>query len=164
MKRTWFATLGAAVVVAGVLVAWLAPASLAQTQIQLLDHEGPYEKTIDVGKPGFSAGDVILGTHQVFDAAAPSMVVGRDFERITVLRVVSQGQDFDFLYDTTIRLADGDIVAYGEGRFSTVFAPGGATVPVTGGTGAYAGAAGALSVAATETEGEFLITIDLLGA
>lgn len=162
MKRTWFATLGAAVVVTGVLVAWLAPASLAQTQIQVLDHEGPYEKVIDVGKAGFSAGDVILGTHQLFDVADGSTVVGRDFERLQVLRVVAGGQDFDFVYDTTIRLAEGDIVAYGEGRFSDVFGPGGASVSVTGGTGTYAGAAGTLSVAGTETEGEFLITIDLV--
>jgi hypothetical protein len=163
MKGSRFAAVAATVLVVGVLIAWLAPASLAQTQIQVLDHEGPYEKTIDIGKPGFSPGDTILGTHPLFDAADPSTVVGRDFERIQVLRIVAGGEDFDFVYDTTIRLDDGDIVAYGEGRISSVFAPGGASVPVTGGTGAYAGAAGVLSIAATETEGEFLITIDLIG-
>lgn len=163
MRGGRFAAVASTALAISVLVAWLAPASLAQTQIQVLDHEGPYERIVDVGKPGFSPGDVILGTHPLFDAADPSTVVGRDFERIQVLRVVAGGEDFDFVYDTTIRLADGDIVAYGEGRFSTVFAPGGASVPVTGGTGAYAGAAGGLSVAATDTEGEFLITIDLIG-
>jgi hypothetical protein len=154
---------GASVVLAtGLLVAWLAPASLAQTQIQVLDHEGPYEKQIDLGKAGFSAGDVTLGSHQLFDAASPTTVVGRDFERLTILRVVAGGQDADFVYDSTLRLADGDILLYGEGRLSDIFTTSGATIAAIGGTGAYQGMVGAATFTATANEGEFLIAVDLL--
>lgn len=69
------------------VVAWLAPSSVAQTQIQVIDRGGPYERFVDVGKPGFSPGD----------------------------------------------------------------------------TGGYRGMSGSASVTATETEGEFVITIDLIG-
>jgi len=163
MKGGRFAAVASTAVVAAVLVAWLAPASLAQTQIQVLDHEGPYERFVDAGKPGLSPGDVILGTHQLFDAADPTTVVGRDFERLTVLRVRSGGEDFDFVYDSTLRFDDGDIVLYGEAKISDAFTPGGATVAVTGGTGAYVGMNGAATIAATENEGEFLITVILVG-
>src|SRR5207247_469133 len=91
MQRSRKARAGvaASVLLAGGLVlAWWAPAAIAQTQIQVLDHEGPYEKQIDLGKAGFSAGDVTLGSHQLFDAASPTTIVGRDFERLTILRVV----------------------------------------------------------------------------
>jgi hypothetical protein len=143
------------------IVAWLAAPSSAQTQIRVLDHEGPYEKELDLGKPGFSPGDVTLGSHQLFDADAPSTVVGRDFERLTILRVVAKGQDADFVYDSTLRFPEGDIVLYGEGRLSDVVSPDGATISVVGGTGSYAGAGGAATFTTTDNEGEFLITVDL---
>lgn len=160
MKRRTFA-IGATATVVAVLVVWLAPASIAQTQIQLLDREGPFEKFVDVGRPGFSAGDQILETHPLLDPADET-VVGRDFGRLTILRVVRGGEDFDVIVDSTIRLADGDIAVYGEARFSSFFTPEGGTFAIIGGTGAYRGMAGSANYAATETEGEFLITIELL--
>ncbi len=162
IRKRWVGGAASAVLLAGLGVAWLAPTSFAQPEIQVLDHEGPYEKNVDVGKEGLSPGDVTLGSHQLFDAADPTSVVGRDFERITVLRIVSKGQDFDFLYDSTLRFADGDIVLYGEGRISEVFTPEGVTIPVIAGTGTYRGMEGAATVTATQTEGEFLITVDLV--
>jgi hypothetical protein len=151
----------ASTAVAGLLVLWLAPASSAQTPIQVLDREGPYEKMIDVGKPGFSAGDVILETHPLVDAADGTTVVGRDFARLQVLRVLANGQDFVFIIDSTLRFEDGDVVFYGTSRFSELLGPEGVTLPVTAGTGAYEGATGTVNFVATATEGEFLVTIEL---
>jgi hypothetical protein len=153
--------LSVAAIAAVALVAWLAPQSVAQTQIQVLDHEGPFEKAIDLGTAGFSPGDLTLGTHKLFDVDGTT-VVGRDFERLQVLRVLAGGEDFNFVYDSTIRLADGDIVLYGEGRISDIFTPGGATIVVTGGTGSYDDAGGTATFTTTQNEGEFLITIDLV--
>jgi hypothetical protein len=168
-KRNGLGSLAAGAVVGAMLISWLAPPSAVSApaapgdlQIQVLDHEGPFEKEIDLGKPGFSSGDVTLGTHALFDAVDPSLVVGRDFERLMVLRVLSGGQDLDFIYDSTLRLADGDITIYGEGRFSDIYGPDGAIVVVTGGTGAYRGMEGTATFTATANDGEFLITIDLI--
>lgn len=170
MRRKWrgVGSLATAAVAGAMLVAWLAPPSAVSApaapgdlQIRVLDHEGPFEKEIDLGKPGTSSGDVTLGTHQLFDAADPSLVVGRDFERLMVLWVEAGGQDLDFIYDSTLRLADGDIALYGEARFSDIFTPAGATLVVTGGTGVYRGMEGTATFTATATDGEFLITVDL---
>jgi hypothetical protein len=166
MDRSWNVRAGVAasvLVASGLLLAWLAPPAIAQTQIQVLDHEGPYEKDLDLGKEGTSPGDVTFGSHPLYDAADGTTVVGRDFERVTVLKVLSGGEDLDFVYDSTLRLDGNDIVVYGEGRYSDIFTPAGVTLAVTGGTGTYAGAKGEASFAATANEGEFLITIDLLG-
>jgi hypothetical protein len=168
-KRSVVGSLGAAAVLGTILVAWFvsasaasAPAAPGDLQIQVLDHEGPFEKEIDLGKPGSSSGDMSLGTHQLFDAADPTLVVGRDFERLVVLRLVSGGEDLDFIYDSTIRLAGGDITLYGEGRYSDIFTSGGTITVVTGGTGIYRGMEGTGTITATATEGEFLITLDLV--
>lgn len=154
--------LGAAVLVGAMLVAWLAPPSLAQTQIRILDREGPYERFVDVGKPGFSPGDTVLESHPLLDAS-DQRVVGRSFTRFTILRVLKGGEDLIAILDLTVRLTDGDISLYGPVRFSELFSPGGATFSVVGTTGAYDGMTGSANAVATDTEGEFLVTIDLIG-
>jgi hypothetical protein len=132
-------------VIAAPIVGWLAAPSSAQTQIRVLDHEGPYEKELDLGKEGTSPGDLTLGSHALYDADDPSTIVGHDFERLTILR-----------------FRGSDIVLYGEGRYSDIFAPGGVTAAVIGGTGTYAGASGTATFTATQNEGETLITLDLI--
>jgi hypothetical protein len=149
-------------VIAAPIVGWLAAPSSAQTQIRVLDHEGPYEKELDLGKEGTSPGDLTLGSHALYDADDPSTIVGHDFERLTILRVRSGGKDLDFVYDSTLRFRGSDIVLYGEGRYSDIFAPGGVTAAVIGGTGTYAGASGTATFTATQNEGETLITLDLI--
>jgi len=160
MKGRRFVAIAATVLVVGALGGWLAPASLAGTQIQVLDREG-FEREVDLGKPGFGPGDVILEIGTLY-ATDGTTVVGSDFDRIQVLRVLAGGEDFAFFFDGTIRLADGDVILYAEGRFSDVFTEDGAPVAVLGGTGTYAGATGSATIAATANEGEFLITIDLI--
>jgi hypothetical protein len=45
----------------------LAPQSLAQTQIQVFDPEGKYERFIDNGRTDFSAGDQIIEIPTLLD-------------------------------------------------------------------------------------------------
>jgi hypothetical protein len=149
-------------VLAAALVGWFAAPSIAQTQIQVLDREGPYEKDVDLGKVGTSPGDVSFESHPLVDPSDGTTVVGRDFERVTIFKILSGGDDLDFVYDSTLRLNGSDIVVYGEGRYSDIFTPDGLTISVVGGTGAFAGVRGTATVAATQKEGEFLITIDLI--
>ncbi len=166
MFGTWKRGLGAVapiLVAVTLAVAWLAPASSAQTEIRVLDREGAYEKDIDLGKSALSAGDVTFEAHRLIDAADGTTVVGRDFDHLTVLRVVAGGQDLDFLYDSILRFPDGDIALYGEARYSSLFTADGATFAVIGGTGAYAAMRGTATFTATATEGEFLIVVDLTG-
>jgi len=163
MNRTKkLTTLGGAVLVGAMSVAWLSAPSLAQTQIQVLDREGPYEKLVDVGRAGFSAGDVVLESHPLL-APVDESVVGRSFTRLTVMKVVRGGEDLVGILEFTARLSGGDVTAYGPVRFSDLFAPGGATFAVIGATGTYEGMTGSATAVATETEGEFLITIHLIG-
>ncbi len=165
MSGRWRGWIGAGVpiaLVAALLIAGLMPAS-AQTEIRVLDREGPYEKDLDLGKSGFSAGDVVMESHPLVDAADGTTIVGRDFERLTVLRIHSGGEDFLFIYDSTLRLEGGDVVVYGEGRFSDLFSSEGVAFAVVGGTGMYAGAGGTATFSATDTEGEFQIVVDLTG-
>lgn len=153
---------GAVALVGGLVVAWLAPSSLAQAQIQVIDREGPYERFVDVGKPGFSPGDTVFESHPLLDAADRT-VVGRSFTRFTILRVIEGGEDLIAILDLTVRLADGDISLHGPVRFSRFLSPDGVTFAVIGATGAYEGMTGSANAVATDTEGEFLVTIHLIG-
>lgn len=85
--RTRIAAVTASTVLAAAALAgWLVTSAAAgNVQIQVFDGEGPYEKFIDVGKPGFSAGDEIVESHPLLDPADGSMV-GRDFTRVKIGR------------------------------------------------------------------------------
>lgn len=165
MKRTHgFATAASAVMAAGLLVAWLAPASLAQTQIQVLESPGPFSKTLDLGKPGFGTGDEIFEIHDLLDPADTTIVVGQAITRFTVVRLHQHGEDFTLILDCTVRLGEGENVFYGGARFSEFFGPEGAVFPVLGGTGAFSGAAGTVTIGVTAVGGEelALFTFDLI--
>lgn len=152
-KRRILAIASSVVLAGGGLAAWLVPATSASAgnvQIQVFDAEGPYEKVVDVGKPGFSPGDHILESHPLLDPADGS-TVGRDFTRLEVMKVLHGGEDFLLLVDFTARLADGDIVVSGPIRFSQ-FTTGG-TLSVIGGTGAYELARGTVSSTGGEVGG-----------
>lgn len=54
--RRWVGASASIALIATLSIAGLVPAS-AQTEIRVLDREGPYEKDLDLGKRGFGAGD-----------------------------------------------------------------------------------------------------------
>lgn len=155
----------AGVVLAGaIMLAAHAPVSsagVAPAHIEVFNVEGPFEKDIDLGKAGFpTAGDYAVESQPLLDPADGS-AVGRSISQLTIVRPVSKGQDFEILLDSTLRLPQGDLVLDGGLRFSELFADG--TIPVVGGTGAFAGARGTVAFAAGTVAGRdgFVLSIDI---
>jgi hypothetical protein len=102
------------------------------------------ESTIDLGRRGFSPGDVDLFTD----------VLGRGGDRIGWLtgtcRVVRVGRSTaDQLCEFDLSLGGAQLTTTGQVR-STQNGPGTFTLPITGGTGRYRGASGQISVTATD--------------
>ena len=144
-----------------------APISAAQvgtTHLDVFAVEGPFEKDIDVGKPGFpTAGDYAVESQPILDPADGSSI-GRSLSELTIVRPVSDGQDFEVVLDSTLRLSDGDLVLDGGLRFSEFFE--GGTIAVVGGTGTFAGARGTAAFTAGTVAGKegFLLSIDIVTA
>lgn len=131
---------------------WLAPASSAVTGgtvIDVFQPERGYSKTVDVGKPGFSAGDVIFESQPLLDPSDES-TVGRATLRLTIVKTVGQ-EDALVIVDYTAQLADGNISGYGPFKFSDLTA--GATFAVTGGTGIYDQVRGSVTVTEEKLNG-----------
>jgi hypothetical protein len=153
------------IAIAGALMlAAQAPMSSAQvgtTHLDVFNVEGRFEKDIDVGKAGFpTAGDYAVESQALLDPADGS-TVGRSITELTIVRPVSQGQDFEVVLDSTLRLPDGDLVLDGGLRFSELLAGGAAAV--VGGTGTYVGARGTAAFTPSTVDGKdgFLISIDI---
>ncbi len=136
-------------------------AGVTPMHIEVFNVEGPFEKDIDVGKPGFpTAGDYAVESQPLLDPTDGSDV-GRSLTQLTIVRPVSKGQDFEIVLNSTLRLPEGDLALSGGLRFSELFA--GASVPVVGGTGAFAGARGTVAFAAGTVAGQdgFVLSIDI---
>jgi len=101
------------------------------------------------GDPGSAIGDQLLEHKTLYDSTG-GRKVGEAITRVAVADL--KGSDQVFNVDCTIKLTGGDIVFYGAGLFSK-FATG-ATFPVTGGTGKYRGARGAVTVKLAELNGK----------
>jgi hypothetical protein len=162
MKRMWKASIPLAV--AGVaIVAWLAPASsAAPVSVEVLDSGVPFNRIVDAGRPGFpTPGDEIIEVHDLLDPADETTVVGRALTHIEVLKPLQGGEDLLFAIDCTIQLADGSITFYGGDRLGLIAE--GITLPVNGGTGAYAGASGTVTAVHRDVAGNdgALLTFDL---
>jgi hypothetical protein len=123
--------------------------------------EGPFEKDIDVGKPGFpTAGDYAVESQPLLDPTDGSDV-GRSTSALMIVRPVSGGRDFEIVLNSTLRLPEGDLVVDGGLRFSELST--GGTIPVVGGTGPFAGARGTVVFAAGTVAGQdgFVLSIDI---
>src|SRR6266516_7381301 len=155
------AALGVALVMGGAIVSAIpaagsagrpagSPSAPAATHVEIFDVEAGYAKTIDIGKPGLSAGDLIVENHQELDVAS-GRAAGTAVTQVTVIRVATGG-DLLGIIDCTIKLRHGEIQFSGALRFSEVFGSG-AVVPVTGGTGAYDSAGGQVVAVAGELNG-----------
>jgi hypothetical protein len=135
--------------VAAIGVGAIAPvwAHAGDTQVTVFDVEGPYERDVDLGSPGFGPGDVVFEIQPLLDRSDGSRA-GRVFTRLQVMRVLRSG-DFVFMLDCQVRLETGTILFNGTARFGDFRS--GAVFPVTGGTGAYELARGTV----TATLGRF---------
>jgi allene oxide cyclase-like protein len=116
---------------------------------------GGHSRYVDVGKKGFSPGDMFLSTDvPVYDARTGKRV-GTDDGMETMVSLRHKGTAM--LYGRT-RLRDGMI----EGAALLRHSDSEQTGVVTGGTGAYAGARGFITIAEDRAHKRNVITVTLL--
>lgn len=111
------------------------------------------EKNLDLGRSGFSAGDQDLFTGTLVRSGKH---VGHMVGSCTTVRVGAASADQ--LCEWSLRLADGQITAAGS-VISGEHGPGSFAVPILGGTGHYATAAGQLKI--TASDGAIPVTVQL---
>ncbi len=155
------ATMAVAVVaMLGVSVALVVPASsqtTGRTQLHVYEVEKGYSKVIDEGRKGLSAGDLIVENLPVFDAATNARVG----DTATVITVIRGPKDNPFVWiDCEAGLAGGSITFAGGERMADIMEGSGATLSVTGGTGAYRDATGTVKVTHKDRDGQATVDFD----
>lgn len=133
------------------------PAAQAETEVmELHTVSKPAGDThINVGKKGLSPGDYDVYQDPVMDRETGEKI-GTVAGTITVLRFLGK-EDVLLQGEFSYSLPNGSIQVNGAATFSAIFADG-ATLPITGGTGDYAGAGGWVLYQAADvgdTEGTF---------
>jgi hypothetical protein len=91
------------------------------------------------GSQRVSAGDVLLGTNALYNAANTRRV-GRLFFKCTAVRGARRFERSTFLCEVAVRLSNGTLAA------SVLFKGGATGGPVIGGSGAYEGASGGFAI------------------
>ena len=122
-----------------------------------------FEKDINEGRKGFSAGDWSVIKDTMFDPETCDKA-GTFLARFTFIKSAGRDNGF-FTFDGGVILPDGKLTMYWPGKFSEFEDPGAAGGgAITGGTGAYSGVGGDFTVEEDvqmcEKNGA-LITIDL---
>ena len=162
-KVVLIGAIGAALVGTLVLAA-MAPISSAQTtptHLEVFNVEGPFEKDVDVAKPGFpTAGDYAVESQPLLDPA-DGTPIGRSLSQLTIVRALARGQDLEIVLNSTMRLVQGDLLLNGGLRFSELLD--GGAIAVVGGTGDFAGARGTAVFASGTVAGKdgFVLSIDI---
>jgi len=126
---------------AGALTLPVPVATLAAERLELVER-ALTDATLDLGAKGDSPGDLLTFANPVFDAGNKTEL-GSD--QGFCIRVVT-GKSYECFW--TLMLKDGEITA--EGPF---FDDKDSVMAVTGGTGKYAGAKGALKLHARDAKG-----------
>jgi allene oxide cyclase len=126
---------------AGALVLTVPLATLAAERLELVER-ALTDATLDLGAKGDSLGDLLTFANPVFDAADKAQL-GTD--QGFCIRVVT-GKSYECFW--TLLLKDGQITA--EGPF---YDDKDSVMAVTGGTGKYLGAKGALKLHARDAKG-----------
>lgn len=109
--------------------------------------KGGFAEELDLGGSGESAGDKVLENLAVFDKATDRRI-GQTVTEITLLR-----PETGLLFvDCEVKMRGGSVVFAGGARAAQVEGRG-VTLPVTGGTGRYLGAAGEVHIRKTEHRG-----------
>jgi hypothetical protein len=108
------------------------------------DHNRPgYTKNIDVGKKGLSPDDYEVFRDKLLDTQTGNGA-DRLVGRLTFAKNLPKANDAIFIVDVTTQLRAGKITAYGSGRFRALRK--GLKFAITGGTGDYNDARGAVLV------------------
>jgi allene oxide cyclase len=136
---------------AAVLAVLASIPALAAQRIQLIEHADT-DATLDLGAKGDSVGDLLTFANPVYDSANKTRV-GSD--QGYCVRVIA-GKSWECFW--TLRLEDGQITV--EGPF---YDTGDSVMAVTGGTGRYAGAKGAMKLHPRDAKGSsYDFSYDLL--
>ena len=149
MRKT-AAALAFAVLVGGFLIGGLQPAvsqAPGNTTLTYFDPRATdFEKQIDEGRKGFSAGDWAIIKDRVFDPETCNKA-GEFLGRFTFVKAAGRNDGY-FLVDAGILTPDGKLTFYWPGRFTEFedASAQGAGGAVTGGTGIYTGAGGTITV------------------
>ena len=130
----------ATLLLAGVLALPLPLAAVAGERLQVVER-AMTDTTIDLGAKGDSVGDLLTFANPIYDAANKTKL-GSD-QGYCVRGVV--GKSWECFW--TLMLAEGEITV--EGPF---FDTGDSVMVVTGGTGKYAGAKGAMKLHARDAK------------
>ena len=140
---------------------WLPAALAGDTQVHVFDPEGKYSKLIDIGKPGFSAGDQIVEIHTLLDPTDGSNA-GKIYTQATILKTVKDDDDILTVHCSVV-LPSGTIAFYGRVDYAAANTPSGASLPVTGGTGDYELARGTVNIVFDTLNGDSgsMLTFDL---
>ena len=142
MRRIGLSAVVATLLAAGVLGAWLLPASSQQGRtIRVYERPG-FERFVNNDGKRSLAGDVVIQVNQLYRTGTKKRV-GRDVVDVTLIRQVGRNNAI-FRVNATFVLGAGKIEAAGTSTFSHL--KNGAAFTVTGGTGRYAGATGTVNV------------------
>jgi hypothetical protein len=145
----------AAVMITATLAASAAAGDGPRTMTLSTPFDGGHTRQVDIGKRGFSAGDMFTVTGQpVSDEATARRVGSLD----AIETIISRLHDGTASLAATLRLADGTVHVAGIVRHTD--AP--TRLPVTGGTGAYAGATGQVTITEDEDRRRTVMHLELL--
>ena len=110
-----------------------------------VDEKATTLEQLDLGKTGFGPGDQLVEEAPIQDGS------GKDLGKSYTIMTMTSGKSLNDamgLIDCSINLADGVILF--NGHFSLKDLGAGITIPVIGGTGAYAGAGGTVKMQASD--------------
>jgi hypothetical protein len=125
--------------------------------VTTLDEKATVFEIVDLGKTGFGAGDQLVEDAPLVDADGKPLG-----KTVTTVAVVSGTgmPDMEGVINCTVELPDGNVLF--EGAFEGKDLGAGATLPVTGGTGKYAGASGVVKmIAPSDKKTELKIDLTL---
>jgi hypothetical protein len=145
----------AALIAAAALAASASAGDGPRTMTLSTPFDGGKSSQVDAGKRGFSAGDMFTVTGQpVSDEASGRRVGSLD----AIETVVSRLHNGTTSMAATLRLADGTI--HGAGIIRHTDSP--PRLPVTGGTGAYAGAGGQVTITEDDARKRTIMRLELV--
>jgi hypothetical protein len=136
----------------GIVIGAMIPASSQEGgTITVCDQDRRgFNKDIDVGKNGFSPGDYSVFRDKLLDTQTGNSAGGL-VGRATFVKIFRKRNDGLFIADVTTHLRRGSITAYGTGKFRKFRT--GLKFAITGGTGSYNQAQGAVLVKAGKCGG-----------
>jgi hypothetical protein len=158
MRRIGLSAILVTLLGAGVLGAWLLPASSQQgSTIRVYERQGTgFDKFINTDGKRKIAGDYIVGSHPLYRTGTKKRV-GRNITTLTIIQQAGR-EDAKFRAAATFVLGAGKIEAAGSSAFSHLGE--GAEFTVTGGTGRYTGATGTLTVREGKRRTFFTFTLN----